>query len=229
MWKQTMARLRDFFWGVWVCPHTIVVDTALVHFSKFSFPIWKCWIDFHLDRFVNLDCCLVDKFDAILEYEAIIFGGYEAVEYIKGIDALMYICHAFPPPKMGKVTSNPMEQANSGLLPIQEYALLKLCLKMWYYIQAKFNDKRAMSLSQLVLPPPAHWLHPCYKPAHIWPMVGFRWWRYKAKVQATSGLVAQVFGGDFGNPHCMEVQGKWLVAQVFGRNFGKTHCTCYEF
>lgn len=45
--------------------------------------------------------------------------GVIAVEYIAGIDSKLYGRYAFPLPHMGKISSNPIEQTNSGLLPIR--------------------------------------------------------------------------------------------------------------
>lgn len=42
---------------------------------------------------------------------------------------------------MGKISSNPAEQTNLGLLPIREFAPYKILLEGYYYIQKKFTDR----------------------------------------------------------------------------------------
>lgn len=74
--------------------------------------------------------------------ERSIAKGTDAVDYIKEIDTKLYARHAFPLPRLGKISSNPAEQANSGLLPIREYAPLKLLVELWAYIQKTFNDRQ---------------------------------------------------------------------------------------
>lgn len=66
---------------------------------------------------------LLSRFEAILHYlgEAIP-RGQEVVDYIKGIDPKLYTRHGFPLRRMDKVTSNLVEQANSGLLSIREFS-----------------------------------------------------------------------------------------------------------
>lgn len=65
-----------------------------------------------------------------------------AMEYIVGIDIKLYARHAFPLPRIGKINRNPAKQANSGILPIREFAPYKILLEGYYYIQKKFNDRR---------------------------------------------------------------------------------------
>lgn len=60
--------------------------------------------------------------------------GPRVVEYIRAIDVKTYSRHAFPLPRMGKVTSNPCEQANSGLLQFRMLAPFKLLVALWVYI-----------------------------------------------------------------------------------------------
>ena len=68
--------------------------------------------------------------------------GEAVVEYMQKIDEKLYSRQAFPLPRLGKVTSNLAEQANSGLLEIQEFAPFKLIVALWDYMQLKFNQRR---------------------------------------------------------------------------------------
>jgi hypothetical protein len=43
---------------------------------------------------------------------------------------------------MSRVTSNPCEQANSGLLAIRDFAPFKLLVELWYYCQEKFFERK---------------------------------------------------------------------------------------
>lgn len=75
------------------------------------------------------------RYETILHYlEGALSGGNEAVQYIKAIDAKMYAKHTFPFPRMGKINSNPLEQANSRLLGIREFSPLKLVVEFWFYL-----------------------------------------------------------------------------------------------
>lgn len=74
--------------------------------------------------------------------EAELAKGHDAVEYIKQIDVKLYARHAFPLPRFGRVTSNPAEQSNSGLLPIRFYAPFKLLVEIWYYCRQRFRDRQ---------------------------------------------------------------------------------------
>lgn len=47
--------------------------------------------------------------------------------------------HAFPLPQLGKISSNPIEEANLGLLNIRKFSPFKILVEMWYYLQKKFN------------------------------------------------------------------------------------------
>lgn len=77
---------------------------------------------------------------------ATIGKGCDARDYITAIDETLFARHAFPLPRLGKISSNPAEQANSGLLSIREFALFKLLVELWYYLQQKFNLRRATAL-----------------------------------------------------------------------------------
>lgn len=82
------------------------------------------------------------------------------MDYIKGINPAFYARHAFPLPRLSKVTSNPVEQANSGLLPIHDFAPLKLLIELWYYLLAKCNERRdEASIKEEILTDPAHRTH----------------------------------------------------------------------
>lgn len=53
-----------------------------------------------------------------------------------------------------------MEQANSGLLHIREFAPFKLLVELWYYMQGKGNERREEALlQQEILTDPAHHAH----------------------------------------------------------------------
>lgn len=81
--------------------------------------------------FVHFFPKLFHRFQGILQkLETEIGGGRDAANYINGIDPTSYAQHAFPLPCVGKVTSNPMEQENSGLLAITEFAPLKLLVDL---------------------------------------------------------------------------------------------------
>lgn len=67
-------------------------------------------------------------------------GGQVAVNYMNGIPLPSYVKHDFPLPWMGKVMRNPVEQANSGFLPICQFAPLKLLIELWFYLLGKFNE-----------------------------------------------------------------------------------------
>lgn len=56
------------------------------------------------------------------------------MDYIKDIHSEMYARHDFPLPNMEKVTRNLIKQANFGLLPIREFAPLKLVIEFWFYL-----------------------------------------------------------------------------------------------
>jgi hypothetical protein len=43
---------------------------------------------------------------------------------------------------MSRVTSNPCEQANSGLLTIRECAPFRLLVELWYFCQSKFFERK---------------------------------------------------------------------------------------
>lgn len=61
---------------------------------------------------------------------------------------------------MGKFSSNPVEQANLGILSIHEFGPLKLLIEIWYYILAKFNERRVEAFAwKIVLIDPAHRAH----------------------------------------------------------------------
>lgn len=82
------------------------------------------------------------------------------MDYIHGIDETLYTRHAFPLPQLGKICSNPVEQANSGLLPIRFFAPFKLLIELWYYIEVKFNERRAKALqANNVYTEPAQFWH----------------------------------------------------------------------
>lgn len=99
----------------------------------------------------------VSRFDPILHtLETSISGGRAAVEYIKKVHPSTYARHAFPLPRMSKVCSNPVEQANSGLLAIREFASLKLLVELWYYIQGKYNERRVEAQAREELLTPQH-------------------------------------------------------------------------
>lgn len=68
--------------------------------------------------------------------------GGAAADYIAGIETTLYAHHAFPLPRMGKISSNSVEQSSSGLLPIREFAPYEILLEGYYYLQKKFNDRR---------------------------------------------------------------------------------------
>lgn len=75
---------------------------------------------YFLTECLHLFFSVVFSFDAILRHLGTnISGGQQVVVYVNGINPGCYAQHTFPLPKMGKVTSNPMEQANSGFLPIR--------------------------------------------------------------------------------------------------------------
>lgn len=50
---------------------------------------------------------------------------------------------------MGKISSNPTEQTNLGLLSIREFSPYKILLEGYYYIQHKFTDRRAKALDNI--------------------------------------------------------------------------------
>lgn len=92
--------------------------------------------------------------------ESGISGGRLVVAYIKNIETTLYARHAFPLPRLGKVTSNIVEQANPGFLAIHEFASFKLLVEMWYYLQAKFNNRREEAKArEEVLTLPAYQSH----------------------------------------------------------------------
>lgn len=68
--------------------------------------------------------------------------GKGAADYIRTIDVKQYARHAFPLPRMAKVTSNPAEQANSGILHLHEFSPFKLLEQLWVYIQQKFKERK---------------------------------------------------------------------------------------
>lgn len=75
-------------------------------------------------------------FDKILDHlRNSMAWGVAATEYIAGIETKLYARHAFPLPRMGKISSNSAEQMHSGLLPIREFAPYKILLDGYYYIQ----------------------------------------------------------------------------------------------
>lgn len=103
------------------------------HFSKYHsimncriFPI-ICGNDEVLVFYCRFDRLLQRLADSTARGQAV-------VEYIHKIDVRLYARHAFPLPRLGKVTNNPVEQANSGLLGIREYAPMKLLVDLWFYI-----------------------------------------------------------------------------------------------
>jgi hypothetical protein len=73
----------------------------------------------------------MDRFDDVMEHLGKLKNGPAAVDYIQNIDERLYSRQAFPLPRLGKVTSNPAEQTNSGLLEIREYAPFKLLVNLW--------------------------------------------------------------------------------------------------
>lgn len=73
----------------------------------------------------------------------------DVVDYIRSFDVRQYSRMAFPLPRMGKVTSNPCEQANSGLLPFREFAPFKLLERLWIYMQQKFKERRTAARARL--------------------------------------------------------------------------------
>lgn len=103
----------------------------------------------------------VANFDAILWHLGTdISGGSEAMEYILGIDPTRYAWHAFPLPRMCKVSSNPMEQANSEFLPIRQFAPLKHLIERWFYLLTEFNEWWEEVANRIeVLMDPAHRSH----------------------------------------------------------------------
>lgn len=61
---------------------------------------------------------------------------------------------------MGKVMINLVEQANSGFLPIRQFVPLKLLIELWFYLLAKFNERREEAANMIeVLIDPAHCTH----------------------------------------------------------------------
>ncbi|CAM6105441.1 unnamed protein product [Calypogeia fissa] len=72
--------------------------------------------------------------------------GVSAAKYIREIDPALYTRYAFPLPRHGQVTSNPCEQANSGLLPIREYAPFKLLVELWFYMQTKIVNRQRKAI-----------------------------------------------------------------------------------
>ncbi|CAM6081569.1 unnamed protein product [Calypogeia fissa] len=60
----------------------------------------------------------------------------------------LYAKHAFPLHRFGKVSSNPVEQANSGLLSIRDFDPFKLLMELWYYIQQQHNDRRSAAMAR---------------------------------------------------------------------------------
>ncbi|CAM6111136.1 unnamed protein product [Calypogeia fissa] len=80
--------------------------------------------------------------DFLAKLTAATSSGTDAANYIRSIDPKLWARFAFPLPRLGKVSSNPCEQANSGLLPIRQYALFKLLVQMWFYIQGKHRDRK---------------------------------------------------------------------------------------
>lgn len=93
--------------------------------------------------FTERKCCAMNSFDKLLAHlEKSIAKGKAAADYIKKIDEKLYTRHSFPLPQFGKVASNPVEQANFGLLGIWHVAPFKILVEIWYYIQQIFNDRR---------------------------------------------------------------------------------------
>lgn len=89
----------------------------------------------------------IGRFDRPLEHLGVsIVKGVAIVEYIKNIDETLYTWHAFPLPQFGNTCSNPVEQANLGLLSIWEFAPLKCLIEIWYYEQQFFNDRRTEAM-----------------------------------------------------------------------------------
>jgi hypothetical protein len=80
--------------------------------------------------------------DLLLRLTKSVAKGEAAAKYIKDIDTRVYARHAFPFPRMSRVTSNPCEQANSGLLRVREFAPFKLLVELWYYCQDKFFQRK---------------------------------------------------------------------------------------
>jgi hypothetical protein len=101
------------------------------------------------------------RFETVMDHLSKSKKGQAAVEYIQKIDESLYSRQAFPLPRLGKVTSNPAEQTNSGLLQIQEFAPFKLLVSWWDYIQQKFNVrcKNAVARNQYFLFGPAEERH----------------------------------------------------------------------
>jgi hypothetical protein len=71
-----------------------------------------------------------------------------AVEYMQKIDEKLYSRQAFALPWLGKMTTNPAEQANFGLLGIRKFAPLKLFVALWDYMQLNFNGRRLAANSR---------------------------------------------------------------------------------
>lgn len=95
-----------------------------------------------------LICPSVYRFNSILETMVTeLSAGADAARYIRAIEPAAYARHAFPLPRHGQITSNPCEQANSGLLSIRMYAPFKILVEIWLYLQARFVERRRKALA----------------------------------------------------------------------------------
>lgn len=92
----------------------------------------------HSQVHVGVICkCAHCRYEACIRRLAETLNCVEAANYIRAIDVKCYARHAFPLPRMSKVTSNPAEQANSGLLSLRHFAPLKLMEQLWVYVQQR--------------------------------------------------------------------------------------------
>ncbi|CAM6121408.1 unnamed protein product [Calypogeia fissa] len=80
--------------------------------------------------------------DILSRLRNLVHKGADAEKYIRDIDPKTYARFSFPLPRCGQTTSNSVEQANSAILPIREYAPFKLLVEMWLYMQRKFVTQR---------------------------------------------------------------------------------------
>lgn len=150
MSKPTMVRWQRSYFGelfmhiqnrgklVWTsvcCKSFILFEFSTIWFSCFKiFPF--AWFFCCLNQEMLYCFIVLSRFDAILHCldrgpETTISWGRGVVTYINKVPPTVYVRHAFPLPRLGNITNNLVEQANNGLLLIQEFLPLKLMIEMW--------------------------------------------------------------------------------------------------